>query len=95
MLCKIVSQNFAARTRPFCLILFSLYFVVKDCPTDVIEPKQKRKLAYCVNKDKAPDCILLDVVVNRKKPVKVLFKQEKNNSWSGINPSSFPVDVLL
>ncbi|XP_022802037.1 uncharacterized protein LOC111339617 isoform X1 [Stylophora pistillata] len=64
-----------------------------DCTSGVkmTKPKQKRKLAYSVNTQ--PDCILLDVISNKKKPVKVLFKQDKN--WLHINPSSFPVDILL
>ncbi|XP_066025965.1 uncharacterized protein [Pocillopora verrucosa] len=66
-----------------------------DCTTDVklTKPKQKRKLAYSINTEKPPDCILLDVMVNKKKPVKVLFMQE--NNWLHINPSSFPVHTLL
>lgn len=64
-----------------------------DCTSGakMTKPKQKRKLAYSVNTQ--PDCILLDVIVNKKKPVKVLFMQDKN--WLHINPSSFPVDTLL
>ncbi|KAJ7384778.1 hypothetical protein OS493_020370 [Desmophyllum pertusum] len=66
-----------------------------ECSADSVQPKQKRKLAYCMDTDKAPDCVLLDIINNKKQPVKILFKQDKN-SWCYSNPrSSLPVDILI
>ncbi|XP_078352456.1 uncharacterized protein LOC144637198 isoform X2 [Oculina patagonica] len=64
----------------------------KECTNAAVEPKQKRKLAYCGDKDKVPDCILLDIMNNKKRPVKSLFKQD-NSSRCCL--SNLPVDILI
>lgn len=74
------------------MVFFSF---LKDCTIGTVEPKQKRKLAYSLNIVNGPDCILLDIVNNKKQPAKLLFKHDKN-SWCHSKPlSSLPVDILI
>lgn len=44
---------------------------------------------------KGPDCILLDIINSKKRPAKLLFKQDKNSQCHNKPRSRLPVDILL
>lgn len=57
------------------------------------EPKQKRKLAYSMDVNNIPECILLHAVNNEKHPYKLMFKQTAF-SCDDHRPS-LPLDILI
>lgn len=80
-------------TQPLKLSVFS-FFLLKECTSGTVEPKQKRKLAYLMDIIKGPDCVLLDIINNKKRPAKLLFKQDKNSQCHNNPWSRLPVDIL-
>lgn len=71
---------------------FHFSYFLKECIATE-EPKQKRKLAYSMDVDNIPECILLHAVNNKKHPYKLMFKQTVCSSDD--QRSSLPVDILI
>ena len=68
------------------------YFLLKECITTE-EPKQKRKLAYSMDVNNIPECILLHAVKNEKHPYKLMFKQTAFSCDD--HRQSLPGDILI
>lgn len=57
--------------------------------------KQKRKLAYSKDLHEIPDCTLLHANTNRKQPIKLFFKCDKNTCSYSSPLTNVPIDILI